>query len=151
MKKMLCVLGVLMMPVMGMTEGWTIGNGIVLADGFDAGIYWDFRDGSGTAGLLNIARRGPLGFSVGIGVRDPEIWGGTTRWQKLLAGIDLDASAALKWNLAPIRPAISVLGAFEPEALTNKGSFGVMVKVIKTDIPDVIGFLKSIFEIKKEE
>ena len=141
----------LLSPSVARTEGLNIGNGIVLGDGFDAGLYWDFRDGVGTAGLMNVIRRGYVGVSVGVAVRDPEIWGGTTRWQKLLAGIDLDASKAFKLQLGPIKPAISLLGAFEPDALTNKGSFGLMVKVIRADIPDVIKWVNEILNPKQKE
>jgi len=125
-----------------------------LIDGAESGVYWDFRDGLGVSALVNVAQWDQVpGLSAvfGVGIRDVSVWGGVSGYEKWLAGLKLDASKALNWNLGPIKPEVALLGAFEPNALTNKGSFGLHVGVVKAKLEDVIKVITDLFGGKKEQ
>ena len=136
-------LGLITVPAQAVDLG-----GVKLLENAESGIYWDFRDGLGISALVTVAQYDQvpsLTAVFGLGIRDVSIWGGTKGYEKWLGGLKLDASKALNFNLGPIKPAVSLLGAFEPSALTNKASFGVNVEIVKAKLQDVIDVVVGIF------
>ncbi|MBI4151839.1 hypothetical protein HY496_02615 [Candidatus Woesearchaeota archaeon] len=137
------MVGMLWWPIHGQAI-----EGVKFLETAESGVYWDFRDGLGVSALVTVAQWDQvpsLTAVFGVGIRDISIWGGTKGYEKWLAGLKLDGSKALNFNLGPIKPSVSLLGAFEPSALTNKASFGVNVEIVKAKLQNVLDVVLGIF------